>query len=78
MSTTTTPTPAPLISSSPANQATAAASGFSASGVMVLVIWLAKSLLHVDIPPEVATAMVGLIGTGIHWAVLKYGIPLAQ
>lgn len=77
MSTTTTPTPAPLISSSPANQATAAASGFSASGFMIILVWL-LSLFHIDLPPTVAAAMVGMIGPVIHWVVLKYGIPVAQ
>lgn len=66
-----------LISSSPANQSTAAASGGGAGAVMVILIWL-LSRIHVDVPAEVATAMTILVGAGVHWAVLKYGLTLSS
>lgn len=65
-------TPA-LISSSPANQATAGASGLGGSAVMVIIIW-AFSAVHVDLPATVAVALASLIGAGVHWAVLRYGM----
>jgi len=70
-----TTTPAPLISSSPANQATAAASNVAAAAVMTILIWVTTAFFHVDIPSQVAVAMGSLVGMGVHWAVLKYGIP---
>jgi hypothetical protein len=66
-----------LISSSPANQSTAAASGGGAGAVMVILIWL-LSEVHIAVPSEVAVAMTSLVGTGVHWAVLKYGLVLSS
>lgn len=65
-------TPA-LISSSPANQSTAGASGGAASAVMVILIW-ALSKMGLTVPGEVAAAMTALVGAGVHWALLKYGL----
>ncbi len=70
------PAPVPLVSSSPANQSTAAASSGSAAGVVIILLWLI-GLFHVTVPPEVAAAFVTLIGTGVHWAVVKWGLPTA-
>lgn len=78
----TNPTPpapvqsAPLVSSSPANQATAAGSSGAASALVVVVIW-AISYLHVTVPPEVAAAVTTLVGVGVHWLVVKFGLPEA-
>lgn len=47
---------------------TTAAVGSSASGV-ILIVW-AASLLHVDVPPDVAVALVGLFG-GIVGALMR-------
>lgn len=65
-------TPA-LISSSPANQSTAGASSGAASAIMVILIW-ALSKIGLTVPGEVAAAMTALVGAGVHWAVLKYGM----
>lgn len=70
-----TPTPAPpLISSSPANQATAAGSGGAAAAIIVVVMW-GLGLLHITVPPEVASAMTALVGAGVHALVIKYSPP---
>jgi hypothetical protein len=73
MSGGTTPPAAPLISSSPANQATAAASGLGGSGAVILIIWL-FSLAHITIPTDAAVELAALAAAGVHWAMLKYGI----
>lgn len=72
MSATTTP---PLVSSSPANQATAAASSASAAAMVVILIWI-LGLVHVPVPSEVSAAFVTLGGAGVHWAVVKWGLPV--
>lgn len=69
-------TPA-LVSSSPANQATAAASGTSAAAIVVILIWM-LGYAHVAVPAEVASAFVALIGAAVHWAVVKFGLPTSS
>lgn len=64
----------PLISSSPADQGTAAASGGAAAAILVLLIW-GLSTVHIVVPGEAAAAMSTLLGIVVHWAVLKYGLP---
>lgn len=79
MSATITPSPTvveppPLVSSSPANQSTAAASSATAAAIVIILLWVI-TLVHVTVPPEVSAALVTLIGTLVHWCVIKYGLP---
>lgn len=67
------PTP-PLISSSPATQATAAGSSGASSALVVVLIWALGSM-HVTVPPEVATAATVLVGVVVHWVVVRFGMP---
>lgn len=69
------PSPPPLISSSPATQATAAASSLSAAALVVILIYVVQGLAHITIPGEVTAALTSLIGAGVHWVGLKYGLP---
>lgn len=62
-----------LVSSSPANQSTAAASGGAAAAIVVILMWV-FGLFHVTVPAEVASAFVFVIGAGVHWLVIKYGL----
>ena len=71
--TATTVATAPLVSSSPANQSTAAASSGGAAGIVIILLW-AIGLTHVTVPPEVAAALVTLIGILVHWVVIKWGL----
>jgi hypothetical protein len=64
----------PLISSSPATQATAAAAGLSAAAIVVIIVWIV-GMFHVTVPGEVTAAATSLIGFGVHWLGLKYGLP---
>lgn len=64
----------PLVSTSYANQATAAGSGAGSMAFVVLVIWI-LGLWKIAVPPEVATAMTTLVAIGVHAAVIKYGFP---
>ena len=64
----------PLVSSSPATQATAAGSSGISAALVVVLIW-ALSYFHVTMPPEVATAITILIGGIVHWMVIKFGMP---
>lgn len=62
-----------LISSSPANQATAAASGGAAGAGIVILIWLLGAV-HVTVPGEVAASMAVLVTAGVHWASIRWGL----
>lgn len=64
----------PLISSSPANLATAAAASGSSAGIVIIGLWLLNQF-HVGVPPEVATAFSSIIGSVVHWSVVKFGLP---
>ena len=65
---------APLVSSSPANQSTAAASSGGAAGIVIILLW-ALGLAKITVPPEVAAALVTLIGSAVHCVVIRYGMP---
>lgn len=64
----------PLISTSPANQSTAAASAGGATGIVIILLWIC-GLFKIVVPPEVAAAFVSIIGAGVHWAVVTYSKP---
>ena len=64
----------PLISSSPANQATAGVSFSGASGGVIIILWL-LSLWHVTVPQEVALAASPIVGAGVHWLMMKFATP---
>lgn len=69
--------PAPLIttpgSDSPATQSTASAAGASAGAIVVILIWL-LSLTHITVPGEVQVALTVLVGSGVHWAMITFGM----
>lgn len=73
MSQTVTPLPEPLVSTSPANQATANASGAGAAALVTILIW-GLSAVHVTVPPEVAAAFTVIVGAGVHYLVVRYGL----
>jgi len=58
---------------SPATQATSAAANTAAGSFVVIVLWL-LSLGHIEVPGTVAVAMGTLIGIGVHYYALKFGI----
>lgn len=64
----------PLISTSQANQSTAAASAGGATGIVIILLWVC-GLFKIVVPPEVAAAFVSIIGAGVHWAVVTYSKP---
>jgi hypothetical protein len=68
-----TKSPKPLISDSPATQATSAASSASAGAFVVILMWFLY-LFHITVPPEVSVAVSVLAGTFTHWLVIKYGL----
>lgn len=68
-----TVTPLPLISSSPANQATAGAAWAASAAIVTIVCW-ALSTAHLDMPGNVAAALTALIGMGLHYLVITYGM----
>ena len=66
--------PAPLISTSAATQSTAAASSASAGAIVVILIW-ALSLVHISVPSDVSVALSVLVSAGVHWIMIKFGMP---
>lgn len=66
-------TPTPLVSTSPANQATANASGAGAAALVTILIW-GLGAVHVVVPPEVAAAFTVIVGAGVHYLVVKFGL----
>lgn len=62
----------PLISTSPANQSTAAASSGGAAGAVVVGLWV-LSLWHITVPPEVAVAAATMIAALFHWVMITFG-----
>lgn len=59
------------------NLGTAGASGGAAGSVTILIAWILSGF-HVQLPPEVAAAMVSLLGIGIHYLATRsnYPVPL--
>jgi hypothetical protein len=67
------PSAPPLVSSSPANQATAAGSYTAAGALVVILVWL-LGLFHVVVPSDVVGAFGVLLGIGVHALVVKFGL----
>ena len=76
MSATTTP-PVPSV---PINenttQGTAAAASGAAAAIVTIVVWI-LGMFHLEVPPEVAAALMVLVSAGIHLGGVKLITPTA-
>lgn len=59
----------PLISTSPATQATSTSANTTAGAMVVILLWVV-SIWHVTVPNEVAIAFTVLIGSVVHFIVI--------